>query len=251
MTYSFLFKDFVDYFFIFCRLGGLFTMFPGLGEMYVPVRVRLIAAIVVSFVLTPLVKDTLPALSLLSNATVVYAAQELLIGMLLGLIGRITLSALHVTSQIIGMQSSLSSATIFNPNLGAQDNMIGAALISAATVMIFASDLHYKVLEAFIYSYERFPPSGPFAYVEISAYCSKLVQTSFAFGIQLAMPFMIAGLFINFCLGLLNRLMPQLQVYFLAMPLQILIALIFLVLTMGLMLTYFNAQLLKTYTDFI
>ena len=251
MKYTLLFNDLIGYFFVFCRLGGLMMLVPGIGEVYIPVRVRLIAALVLCLAITPLVQDTLPSPALLSNATVFYVVQEITIGVLLGIIGRITLASLQVTASIIGLQSSLSSATAFNPSFGTNDNVIATTLIFAATALVFASDLHYKVFEAFLFSYERFPPIDPLAYNEVAKYSIQLVKNSFNFGVQLAIPFMITGLFINFCLGMLNRLMPQMQVYFIGMPLQILLTLLFLALTIGLMLVFFAQEFSKVYTELL
>lgn len=249
MKHTYDFAEFFVYFFVFARLSGALMMIPGIGEVFVPPRIRLTTAIVLSLVITPLVAHLIPITKLVGFETLYYLARETLIGLTIGLVGRIMLNSLQVTANIIAYQTSLSSATIFNPSLGSQDSAFSTYLIMGATTLIFATNMHFQIIEVFINSYDAFPPNNGFPFADFKDFIVKIVNHSFNFGIRLSLPFLIAGMVINIAIGLLSRLVPQMQVYFLMMPAQILIGIAFLGITVSAILTYFSQGFYQIYQD--
>lgn len=249
MKYTYDYSEFFLYFFVFTRLSGVLMMLPGIGEVFIPLRIRLTAAIVLSFVITPLVAHTIPVTKLVGFETLYYFIRETLIGLTLGIIGRIMLNALQVTANIVAYQTSLSSAVMFNPAVGGQDSTFSTYLIMGATTLIFITNMHYQIIEVFINSYDAFPPNGSFPFGGFKELIIKIVNHSFNFGIRLALPFLIAGIVINVATGLLSRLVPQMQVYFLMMPAQILLGIAFLGITVVAILNYFLQEFFQLYQD--
>lgn len=249
MVHSFNLEELLGYFYVFTRLGGVMMMLPGLGEFYIPMRIRLLTTVVLSLALTPLVVNTLPVTTLVGAETLYFLVREMLIGFALGAIGRILLNALQITANLIAFQTSLSSATIFNPAMGTQDSPFASYLIIGAITVIFITNTHYQIIEVFLKSYESFPPTDSFPFEDFKEMMVRVVCHGFNLGVKLAFPFLIAGTIINFAAGLLSRLVPQIQVFFLLMPAQVLMGLIFIMLTVTTILSLFVTEFFNLYQD--
>lgn len=249
MVHTFNLEELLGYFYVFTRLGGVMMMLPGFGEFYVPVRIRLLAAVMLSLALAPLVANTLPVTVLVGTETFYFLIREIFIGFALGAIGRILLNALQVTANLIAFQTSLSSAMIFNPAMGTQDSAFSSYLIMGATALIFVSNTHYQIIEVFLKSYDAFPPTGSFPFEDFKEMMVRVVSHSFNLGVKLAFPFLIAGTIINFAAGLLSRLVPQIQIFFVLMPAQVLAGFVFVMLSVVTILSLFAEEFFKLYQD--
>ena len=206
---------------MFARLGTLVMLMPGLGERNIPVRVRLAIAVLLTFVMFPLHRNAYqidlsnfaPPLALLFG--------ELAIGFVMGLAARIALTAVQVAGTIIAAQLGLGFVTALDPTQNQQGALIGTFLSMLGITLVFASNLHHVAIAALDNSYQAFAPGVIPATGDALQLSVKLIADAFRIGVQLSAPFLLFGLVFNVGLGLLARLMPQLQVYFLAMPLSI------------------------------
>lgn len=221
----------------FARVGTAVMLMPGLGDSFSPARIRLHVALALTFVLFPLISATLPAAPGGPIALAALVAGEVLIGLLVGTIARVFMMALDTAGMVISIQSGLGSAQIFNPSLAAQGSLIGAMLSVAGIVFLFATNLHHLLILGVVESYRLFPAgaipdTGSMAEVMVRA-----VAASFALGVALAGPFIAVTLLIYAGMGVLTRLMPQMHVFLIALPLQILISLVILGVSGGAILT--------------
>lgn len=225
---------------VFCRVGALFMTAPAFGDFSLSPQVRLAVALSVSMALAPSAavhfegwRDQGPFFMAM------IIAGEILAGGFLGLAARVMMSALNVAGQVIALQMGLSLAQIFDPTQQLQGAIVGGFLAILGTTMIFATDLHHVMLVALSDSYTLFPPgftpmTGDMAQIMITA-----LSESFALGARLAAPFIVFGLVFYIGAGVLNRLMPQAQVFFMLMPANLILGLVLLMLTTGLMMTAF------------
>ncbi len=170
---------------------------------------------------------------------------EILIGIVLGATARVTLAALQVAGAVIAQQLGLGFVTSVDPTQGQQGVVIGNFLTMLGITMLFATDSHHLVIAALNDSYSIFSPGEVMPSGDVAALATRAFAAAFKIGMQLSAPFLVFGLVFNIGLGVLARLMPQMQVYFVGVPLSILAGfLIFaVVLTamMGSFLDYFIA----------
>lgn len=227
------------FFLVFARIGAVMMLLPGIGENEVPARIRLIAAILVSLVVFPAVAQHLPGAPANDAALLGLLIGELAVGLALGAIVRILFSTLAFTGSVIALNAGLSAATLFNPQEGQQGAMVSRFLALAAIVLMFASGLHHLIFESLTRSYMVMRPGGAINAGDFSELAVGAVSTSFALGLQLAAPFVVYGLIFNVGLGLMARLTPALQVFFIAQPLNLLFAFSLLMATVGLILSTF------------
>jgi flagellar biosynthesis protein FliR len=224
---------------VFARTGTMVMLLPGLGEQNISARLRLTIALVLAAVLLPLHRAAYHVDPGALAALIVLLVEEIIIGAVLGITARLTISALEVAGSVIAQQLGLGFVTAVDPTQGEQGVIIGNFLTMTAVTLFFATDMHHLVIFALNDSYTLFEPGELPATGDVAALVTKTVSGAFRVGIQLSAPFLVFGLVFNVGLGVLSRLMPQMQVYFVAMPLSILLGFLFLVFVLGSMMGIF------------
>lgn len=247
MLDRFLQTEFFGFLLVFVRLGTAMLVMPGLGSNVVPVRGRLAFALLLTLIVTPLVERVLPA----EPATVAGLARlmfgEFVIGAFIGTLTAIVASILENAGAIIGFQTGFASAVAFNPMVQAQSSVIGSFLTLTGGVILFASGLHELLIRAIVDSYAVFQPGVPPIAEDMALTVARLVADSFRIGFQLSAPFFLVALALYLAMGLLSRLMPQLQIFFLALPLQLFLG----VLTLGLTISAIMLWYVESFTGYI
>jgi flagellar biosynthesis protein FliR len=224
----------------FARVGTMVMMMPGIGEMNMPARVRLTIALILTAILMP-AHQTAYTISLTALGPVfIMLFQEILIGAVLGLTARLAISGLQVAGSVIAQQLGLGFVTAVDPTQNQQGLLVGNFLAVLGVTLIFATDMHHMVIAALNDSYFIFSPGEVPIMGDIAKHITQVVAGSFKIGIQLSAPFLVFGLLFNLGLGVLSRLMPQMQVFFIGLPLSILLGLLLLLLVIGAMMGTFT-----------
>ncbi len=224
----FLISQLSAFLFIFCRVGAAFMVMPAFGDTHVSPRFRLLFAVGISVMLTPLLAEKMPALPESRTTLGLLLMSEVLVGAFIGMIARTILSALHVAGTMIAYQSSLAVSSIFDPITGAQTAVISNFITILAMTVIFALNLHHYMLASVVESYNVFI-AGSYPLIEdMMKYHVRLLADSFTLGIMLAAPHIVFSLIFYLMGGLMARLMPNFQVFFVMMPPQIIIAFLLL-----------------------
>lgn len=236
-------------FLVFCRVGAALMLLPGFGDSYVPVRIRLGLAIVLSLVLLPAVGPLLPAGIGEDAASVGLIVTELGIGLFFGMVSRITLSALNTAGSIIALQTGLSSAMDYDVTAGQQGVTLGAFLGALGLVLVFATETHHLLLRGLLESYRMFEPGKLSPLGDFSDMAARLVARSFSIALALSAPFLLVGTIVSVGMGLMARLMPAVQVFFVLQPVQIALGLAAFGLTLSAGMDWFLDQYQTTVTQ--
>ncbi|MEP9375445.1 flagellar biosynthetic protein FliR [Aquabacter sp. CN5-332] len=229
-------------FLIFCRIGACMMLMPGLSSSRLPVQVRLFFAIGLSLALLPVVE---PQIQSGGNPSTVPSllwtiVTELGTGAFIGFLARIFFLALQAllaaSSQIIGF-TGLAGTVVDD---GEQAPEIATLLTLVATALVFLSGLHWQLLRGLVDSYSQMP-MGQFAGAArfLTAVVDQL-GTTFILALRITSPFFIYSLIVNFAVGLTNKMVPQIPVYFISIP---------IVTAGGLLLLYFMVT--EMLTDFL
>ena len=147
--------------------------------------------------------------------------------------------ALEIAGTVISFQIGLATASIFNPLLSDQGSVTSVLITIAGLVLMFQTDMHHLMLRALIDSYTLFSPGNLPPIGDFTEVVSRTVARSFAIGMQLAAPFLVILTLMYVALGLMSRLMPQLQIFFVALPLQIGVGFMILLLTFSTLMLWF------------
>ena len=249
MTITFSVQTGFIFFLIFARMGSMVMAMPALGDGHVPARVRLIFALVLTLVMLPLVRGEYGAIPVTLGAVMVAMLSEIVIGVFLGLSARMLTAAIQIAGTAIAFQSGLAFAQNVDPTQGSQGAIVGTFMALLATTLIFSLDLHFLLLAAVRDSYDLFRPGEVLPFGDFGQMAVHIISGTFRVGIQLAAPFLVFGLVFYMGLGVLSRLMPQLQVFFLAMPANIMFGFLLLALLLSSMmlwsLDYFEQSMMR------
>jgi len=229
----------LTFFGVFSRVGATMMVIPGFGDESLNAQLRLALALAVSFVLVPAAAPFYGAPPSGPLALAGFLGAEAAVGLLIGATARVVMSAVNVAGQVISMQTGLAVAQTVDPTQRIQGALIGSFLSVAAVTLIFIADIHHLMLAAMRDSYRLFAPGALPPMADAAALITDTLAGAFALGMQLSAPFLTFGLVFYLGMGLIARMMPQVQIFFVAMPANILLGFVILMLMIGLMLTVF------------
>jgi flagellar biosynthesis protein FliR len=222
-------------FILFCRIGACFMLMPGVSSAQIPVQVRLFVAVAVTLALAPLLLDATPLQSLSADpiAALRLIAIESLVGGLIGLLGRVFFLALETMA--VGASTMLSMANPFGIELEPnQATPPLATLVSmSATALIFMTDAHWEVLRGLIASYHAIPLGADFNPGYSLRHLAGILGETFRVTLRICSPFFIYAIVVNLAISLINRLTPQIAIFYVATP---------FVVGGGLVLLYFSIR---------
>lgn len=207
-------------FLVFCRIGACLMLMPGFSSPRVPVQVRLFLAVAVTLALAPIVLPVIgPGVKSPAPAVLVsLIASETLIGAMIGLMGRFFFLALQFMGTAVAMFMGYQGTpdTIIDENEPAA--AIATLITLTATILFFVTDMHWEVFRALMDSYVALPlaeaPPLQLGLVKLT----DALADAFYLALKISAPFVIYSLLVNFMFGIVNKLTPQVPVYFISLP---------------------------------
>lgn len=206
---------------LFCRVSAAVMLVPGWAETEAPRMVRAGLAVAFTLLLYPPLARQMPDQPGMAETLGMIAA-ELAAGGLLGWLARLTALALPLAGQFASIQLGLSSVLQPDPELGAQSAPLGQMFSRALPVLVLATGLYRLPLAALAGSYAVLPAGGFFSADDAARLVAQAVGHFWLLGVQLASPFLFAGLLWHGALGLVSRLVPKVQIFSVSAPGQIL-----------------------------
>ncbi len=207
-------------FVLFCRIGGCLMLAPGFSNSQIPAQVRLFVALAVTLTLTPLLLEKIPAAALGDDPILMLRtiAVESLVGGMIGFLSRVFYLALETLAT--GAATMLGFASPFGFQIEGPEPLAPlATLISlSAMALLFAADLHWELLRGLVASYDVVPVGADFDARLALRQVADALGESFRLALRIASPYVIYALVVNLALALINRLTPQIQVFFVATP---------------------------------
>jgi flagellar biosynthetic protein FliR len=218
---------------VFARIGAMVMLMPGIGENVVPPRIRLSFAVLMAMLLAPLVSKSIVTVPSGVGALGGAVLHEVLVGLMIGAVLKLFVSSLTTAGEIISLQTTLSFAQTTNP-AGAQTSTAVATFLSMlGLTLIMVTDLHHLFIGAMVKSYDLFPFSRPVPVNDAAALAVRTVADSFKLGLQLSAPVLVFSIVFNLATGLVGRVMPSFQIFFVTSPLSVILGLSLLGLSLG------------------
>lgn len=236
---------------IFLRIGSALMIMPGFSSSYVNVRMRLSVALILSVILTPAVGQYIPAqpTDMATQAKIYFF--EITYGIFLGVIMQMLYFVVNLFGNFAGQSSGFANAQIFDPTTQNQSIVTETFVSIIAITIIFITDLHHLMLSAVIDSYHIWPAAAELPVNDFADFLSKTMNESFIVGFKIGSPFIAFTIIFYTGMGLLSRLMPQLNIFFLSLPLQIYLGLGLLLITTPAMMMWFCRHYEATLMKFI
>jgi flagellar biosynthetic protein FliR len=230
-------------FVLFCRIGACLLLMPGFSSPRVAPQVRLFIALAVTLALSPLLLgEVIPSVGDLAPSTIAaLAVSELLTGLFIGLLGRTFFAALETLATAVTMAVGYGNI----PGTMIDETQPVPELVSLVTLgavlLLFLTDQHWEILRALAASYGALPVEQAFSARFALAEIADTLSAAFLLALRLTAPFIIYAVIVHLAIGLINKLVAQIPVYFISLP---------FILAGGLFLLYFSAvQLLRLFID--
>lgn len=224
---------------VFSRIGTVMIFIPVLGDNRILARGRLFFALAISFILTPVISDMLPAMPEKPVELGLVVGGEILAGAFLGLVVRAMYFATQTAGTVISFVSGMANTMVYDPVVEQQSAIVAGFMGSVAALLLFVTNMHHLLIEAMVESYMLFQPGIIPNLGDMTQMMARQISDTFILGVQLSTPFIVVSLAYYMGLGVLTRLSPQIPIFFVAMPLQIIISTVVLSLAIGGMMTVY------------
>ncbi|MCO5070554.1 MAG: flagellar type III secretion system protein FliR [Rhizobiaceae bacterium] len=206
-------------FLAFCRIGGCFMIMPGLSSARVPLQIRLFLALAISAALVVNLWDQIvPFVDRRPAILVPMIASELLIGGLIGLLARFYMLALQFMGSAIAMMVGYGGMSGSGIESGEPEPALGAMISFSALMLLFVFNFHHEIVRALVESYTVAPINLAFKPQAALVDLTDTLSESFFIMLRIGSPFIAYALLVNLTIGFINKLTPQIPVYFISLP---------------------------------
>lgn len=206
------------------RCSGIFMIAPFFGSLNIPVTIRAAAAFAFTLVLFPVV-DGLGTVaappSVWAFAGSVLA--ELFIGWLIGFVAYVCFSAIHMAGKVMDMQVGFAVVNVMDPTSGQQIPLIGSLLYNLGIIVFLVTNGHHVIITALAESFRMVPLAAMQPNLSLTMLLVDFTNGIFVTGMKIAMPVTFAILLVNVALGILARTMPQMNIFVVGIPLQLMV----------------------------
>ena len=229
------------------RIGAVVMLMPGLGEQEIPANIRLGLGLALVMVLYPVLSPSLPAAPDSVGEMLRLTLIEIVIGVWYGGLARLVTLAMNMAGQLFALLLGLSQMLVPDPAIGGQNAVTGRFFALISVVLLLSSGLYALPLRALAESYAVLPVGQGFLAGPGAEAMAAAVGQSFIVALQLMAPFLLLSVVLNVAFGLLARIAPQVQIYFLVVPGQIVLGLLLLALLLPAMLGIYASIARETF----
>lgn len=220
---------------VFLRVGLILALFPLLGDAFVPVRVRIILAGVVSLALAPVSHVSGGMFPATGGGVVAMVAQEGILAFGVALIGHMMFGIIQYSGQLAGEQMGFGMINAIDPTGSHQVSVVAELQYVLAILLFFATGLHQPVFRLIAWSFSAVPPGGGTLTLRASTMMVDLAGTMFGLALGFAMPVIAIVFSINIGLAMVARAVPQINIFMESFPLRIVAGLSVTMLGLGAM----------------
>ncbi len=237
---------------VFLRICGFLFSAPFLGDRHIPVQIKLLLALFLSWIVFSLIKgiNMTGSYYVISGGLMYLSIEEVVKGLLIGFFSGLIFFCFQLAGQIAGYQMGLAIANVFDPNFGGRQSIIGAFMFWVAMMIFFLSDLYLVLIKALANSFFSMPVGivgiGRIDVMDMM----RLVGGLFLVSVQVGIPIILTLLFVMICLGVVTRLMPQMNIFVIGLPIQILVGLLIMIGMLPL-LAKISFELLAMYSSYV
>jgi flagellar biosynthetic protein FliR len=214
-------RPFLVFLVVLARIGGLVTFAPFWSHKAANTKIRVVLAFVLALALTPVLMARIATPSSEVYDLTIILAGEIVIGAIMGFVGRIVFSSFELASHFIAAQMGFSLAGTIDPSTQAQTTAFGTIAQMLGLMILLAANGHHWFLAATVKSFSTTAP-GSFSFSpELLDILLRLSANALVVGVTLAAPAIIVLLAVEFALEFFGRTAPQFQVFILGFPLKI------------------------------
>jgi flagellar biosynthetic protein FliR len=230
------------FFWTFARVGALLVAAPLFGARTVPVRARVMLALLISFAIVPQVAVP-TGVETMSAAGALLFAREIVIGFALGFLVQMLFGAVAMAGEIIAMSMGLSFASVVDPDRGASVPVIGQYFVVISTLLFLAQNGHLALLALLVESFSLLPPGvdglGIAGFWDLAAWGSRTFEAAIMVALPAATALLVAGV----SMGLIARSAPQLNIFSVGFPVTLMLGIVALLFGLPLLAPQFEQHM--------
>ncbi|WP_100330924.1 flagellar biosynthetic protein FliR [Bacillus xiapuensis] len=218
------------------RVSAFFVTMPLFSYRTIPAMHRICFSVVLAWMMYYAIDA--PSLQV-NGQYFMLIIKEALVGLMIGLVAYIILSAIQIAGGFIDFQMGFAIANVIDPQTGVQSPLVGQYLYMFSLLLLLALNGHHLMLDGIFYSYQLIPleqTSIPFGDGRMAEYISRMFNSMFIIAFQMAMPVVAVLFLVDVALGIVARTVPQLNIFVVGFPVKIGVAFIVLLVVMGVML---------------
>ncbi len=210
---------------VFFRLLGLFLVVPGFSHSAIPLPVKILTALTVSLAIYPIVKQFVPVDPTSISGLVGSVIRESCVGFLMGFVAFVTFESISLGAQFVGYQMGLGTAGMMDPESHQQVSAMVPFQAWIALMIFFIGDMHHHVIQIFTESFRitQGVTEGSFANPALLKFFVGITAKLFMLAVQLAAPITLLVLSCNIVIGMLSRIMPQMNILLFSFPITIML----------------------------
>lgn len=233
-------KNLVLFIVVFTRLGGLMASGPIFSTYPIPMQIKAWLIATVSLIIFPLVmaKSGFQMPNNVPELTVILL-KEFMIGFIIGFVANLVFIGVEMAAEMLSIQMGLSIAQALNPQTGDQSPVLGQAYTLLASMVFIGLNAHQWLFSAIYQSFHSIPPG--FGFVINASLIKEVLFMSgqiFTIALGVALPIFAVLLMTDVLLGFVSKMMPQMNIFMVAMPLKVYLGMVLMIMFMQQMYTY-------------
>ena len=223
------------------RVTAMLALVPIFSQTQIPQLLRFAIGFVIAFIIVHTVPP-MPPLHGLGDLAVAIAAQ-VFVGVVFGFVSFLIFTGIQFAGEIIDIQMGFAVVNIINPLTSQSVTVIGEFQLALATLLYLAADAHHALIAGIAQSFELVPL--PFAATPelVAGDVVRFFTQALFVVFQIAAPVAIALFLVNVMLGLMARVAPQMNVFVVGLPIQIIVGMVMIVVSLPLFGAVFPALL--------
>ena len=221
-------EQMVLFFFIFVRVAAILFAVPFLESRNIPTLIKVALALSVTWILLPRIDLTPPSVGSSPVAFTLGIASEVAIGLIIGIMVRLLFAGVQLAGQMAGFQMGFAIANVVDPASSLQIPMLSQFLNLFAFMIFLSLNIHYYFIKALVDGFEILPFWSAQFDGDLYQLIMATTADAFTIAVQIGAPVMVALLLTSVALGLTARTVPQMQIFIVAMPVKIILGLLFL-----------------------
>lgn len=214
--------------FVLVRVAAILFVVPFLESRNVPILVKVGLAFSVTWLLLPNLDIPVPSLSTAPVALAMGIGSEIAIGLIIGLMVKLLFAGIQLAGQMAGFQMGFAIANVVDPASSLQIPMLSQFLNLFGFMIFLTMNIHYYFIKALVDGFETIPLWGAQFDGNLYELIMGTAANAFIIAVQIGAPVMVALMLTSVALGLVARTVPQMQIFIVAMPVKIILGLIFL-----------------------
>lgn len=250
MNTQFAYYEVYTFFLCFMRIAGIISLIPLFSQKQILPQAKIILILLLAIFIHPIAKDFLPKnLDFPYHHLFIYCLFEFGVGFLIGLSGHLLYMAIDLIGHFMGTESGLSNAQTFNPAMGEATTLTTHMLTIGAGVLLFNLQFHHTIIKVMVHSYEHFNFSNTLLIKDFYQVLQNSLSKMFSLGLQFSFPFILIGFVLNLSIGLVNKLIPQIQIFSVMPPAQLFVGFLLFVVLLAHLLEGFTIIFNDTFID--